>query len=55
MGGIVPPDPLPEASEPTVACARCESIEVYLTSENAAVCAHCGAVLALELTQIHPG
>ena len=54
-GGIVPPDPLPDPADPTVACARCESTEVYLTPENAAVCAQCGAVLAVELTEIHPG
>ncbi|MFY9724163.1 MAG: hypothetical protein WB579_18970 [Bryobacteraceae bacterium] len=55
LAGIVPPDPLPEASDATVACARCESTEVYLTAENAAVCARCGAVLEVELTEIHPG
>jgi hypothetical protein len=54
LSGIVPPDPLPEASDPTVACVRCDSTEVYLTAENAAVCARCGAVLELELTEIHP-
>jgi hypothetical protein len=53
LKGIEPPDPLPEASDPTVACARCESTEVYLTQENAAVCAKCGAVLEVELTEIH--
>lgn len=55
MSGIVPPDPLPEASDPTVACARCDSTEVYLTAENAAVCARCGAVLEVELTETQPG
>jgi transcription initiation factor TFIIIB Brf1 subunit/transcription initiation factor TFIIB len=55
VDGIVPPDPLPEAADPTVACARCDSTEVYLTSENAAVCAQCGTVLEVELTEIHPG
>lgn len=54
VSGIVPPDPLPEASDPTVACARCDSTEVYLTPEDAAVCARCGAVLEVELTEIHP-
>jgi len=52
--GIEPPDPLPEASDPTAACARCDSTEVYLTDDNAAVCAKCGAVLEVELTEIHP-
>jgi len=55
VGGIVPPDPLPEPADPTVACARCDSTEVYLTAENAAVCAQCGAVLEVELTEVHPG
>ncbi len=54
-GGIVPPNPLPDPADPAVACARCESTEVYLTPEDAAVCAQCGAVLAVELTEIHPG
>jgi len=54
LSGIVPPDPLPDASDPTVACVRCDSTEVYLTTDNAAVCARCGAVLAVELTEIHP-
>ena len=54
LTGVQPPDPLPEASDPTAACARCDAIEVYLTEENAAVCAKCGAVLEVELTEIHP-
>ena len=29
LSGIVPPDPLPEAADPTAACARCDSIAVY--------------------------
>jgi len=55
VGGVVPPDPLPEPADPTVACARCESTEVYLTPANVAVCAQCGAVLEVELTEVHPG
>jgi len=55
VGGIVPPDPLPDPADPTVACVRCDSTNVYLTPENAAVCAQCGAMLAVELTEIHPG
>ncbi|MGA2274335.1 MAG: hypothetical protein ABSH00_12330 [Bryobacteraceae bacterium] len=55
VGGVVPPDPLPEPADPTVACARCESTEVYLTPANVAVCAQCGAVLEVELTEIHLG
>ena len=55
VGGVVPPDPLPEPADPTVACARCESTEVYLTPANVTVCAQCGAVLEVELTEIHLG
>ena len=54
-GGLEPPDPLPDASDPTVACARCQSTEVYLTPDRQAVCLRCGALLAVEMTEIHPG
>ncbi len=53
MSGIEPPTPLPDPADPTVACARCDSTEVYLTPENTAVCAQCGALLEIELTEIH--
>ncbi len=54
-----PPEPLPEAADPTVACVKCYSTAVYMvggevTSEEL-VCAKCGAVLTLELTEIAPG
>ena len=52
---VVPPDPLPEAADPTAACARCDSIAVYLTEDNALVCAKCGALLDLEITEVAPG
>jgi transcription initiation factor TFIIIB Brf1 subunit/transcription initiation factor TFIIB len=55
VGAIEPPTPLPEPADPTVACARCDSTDVYCTPEDTAVCAHCGAVLEIELTEIHPG
>lgn len=51
--GIVPPDPLPDAADPTAACARCDSTAVYLMDSGQAVCAKCGALLAVELTEIH--
>ena len=55
LSGIVPPDPLPDASDPTAACALCDSTAVYLTEQGAPVCGHCGALLKLELTEIQPG
>lgn len=51
---VVPPVPLPEASDPTVACAKCDAITVYRAAERL-VCARCRAVLVLELTEIAPG
>ena len=55
LSGIVPPDPLPEASDPTAACARCDSTAVYMTPEGGLVCGKCGALLRLELTEIVKG
>jgi hypothetical protein len=47
LSGIVPPDPLPEATDPTAACARCDSVEVYMTADGGLVCAKCGSRLKL--------
>jgi len=55
LSGVAPPDPLPESTDPTVACARCGATEVYAADDHAAVCARCGAVLEIELTEINPG
>jgi len=55
LSGIVPPDPLPDAADPTVACVKCDSTAVYLTDNNALVCGKCGALLTLELTEVSPG
>ena len=55
LSGIVPPDPLPEAADPTAACARCDSIAVYQTDDGSIVCGKCGSLLLLELTEIAPG
>lgn len=52
--GAQPPDPLPDASDPTVACAKCDSITVYALEENRLVCTKCGSLLALEYTEIAP-
>jgi hypothetical protein len=53
--GILPPDPLPDATDPTVACARCDSTEVYVIEGDRLVCAKCGTLLTLEITEVAPG
>jgi len=53
--GIIPPDPLPDAGDPTVACARCDSTAVYQSAGGVIVCSACGAVLRLEITEVTPG
>jgi DNA-directed RNA polymerase subunit RPC12/RpoP len=55
LHGVVPPDPLPEAADPTAACARCDSTAVYMTADGSLVCGKCGTLLQLELTEISPG
>jgi hypothetical protein len=52
LSEIVPPDPLPDAADPTVACAVCDSTAVYLADGARAVCAKCGALLTIEFTEI---
>jgi transcription initiation factor TFIIIB Brf1 subunit/transcription initiation factor TFIIB len=52
---VEPPDPLPEAADPTAACVKCDSTCVYLTEDNTLVCAKCGLFLELEITEIAPG
>lgn len=51
---IAEPEELPDASDPTVACAKCESTHVYADDDGAVVCLDCGAVLDIELTEICP-
>lgn len=55
LRGIEPPEPLPESTEPTVACAACESIRVYELEDGRLVCADCGALLKLEIAEVAPG
>lgn len=52
--GIEAPDPLPEASDPTVACVKCDSTAVYAMPGGGLVCSKCGSVLALEITEVAP-
>ncbi len=53
--GIEPPDPLPDATDPTAACAKCDSTAVYLTADGKLVCGACGSVLVLEFTEVQDG
>jgi DNA-directed RNA polymerase subunit RPC12/RpoP len=53
--GVEPPDPLPEAADPTAPCARCDSTAVYMTDTESLVCAKCGTLLELEITEVAPG
>jgi len=50
--GVLPPDPLPESTDPTTECAKCQSNAVYLLIEGGLVCGQCGARLLLELTEV---
>lgn len=51
---VTPPDPLPDSTEPTAACAKCQSTAVYQLAPGELACAACGAGLTLELTEIAP-
>jgi len=51
---VEPPDPLPDASDPTVACAKCDSTAVYVLPDGRLVCASCGSLLTLEITEVAP-
>jgi hypothetical protein len=55
VSGVEPPQPLPDASDPTVACVRCDSTAVYVLPDGRLVCAKCGTVLRLEITEVAPG
>ena len=55
LTGVTPPDPLPDASDPTVACIKCDSTAVYMLEDGRLVCAKCGALLKLELTEVVVG
>jgi len=55
LSGIVPPDPLPDATDPTAECAKCSSTAVYMTGDGSPVCGKCGALLKLELTEVASG
>ncbi|MCX6624348.1 MAG: hypothetical protein NTY38_25455 [Acidobacteria bacterium] len=48
------PDPLPDSTEPTVGCEKCESILVYQLEDGTAVCSKCGLVLEIRITEVAP-
>jgi len=54
QSGIEPPDPLPDASDPTAQCVKCDSTAVYALADGRLVCAVCGLLLELEMTEIAP-
>ena len=54
QSGVAPPDPLPEASDPTVACIKCDSTAVYAAPDGRLVCHNCGSLLELEITEVSP-
>lgn len=43
---------LPESSDPTVACAVCQGLRVYVTQDSMLACADCGSVLKLAYESI---
>src|SRR4051812_12384541 len=55
LTGLVAPDPMPDSTDPTAECAKCNSTAVYLLEDGGLVCGKCGAKLVLELTAIAPG
>ena len=55
LSGLIAPDPMPDATDPTAECAKCNSTAVYLLDDGGLVCGKCGAKLTLEITEIAPG
>jgi DNA-directed RNA polymerase subunit RPC12/RpoP len=56
-GGLLPGAEPPggtDASDPTVACAKCDSIAVFMLPDGRLVCTQCGSLLELEMTEIAP-
>jgi hypothetical protein len=53
--GVEPPDPVPDASDPTAGCVKCDSTAVYALPDGGLVCTNCGSLLELEMTEIAPG
>jgi len=54
-GKVDPPDPLPDATDPTTECVKCLSNAVYVMEDGGLVCGNCGMKLKLEITEVAPG
>jgi hypothetical protein len=54
VANITPPDPLPDATDPTTECAACGSNAVYMTPDDSLVCGKCGAALELDIAEVNP-
>ena len=52
LASIEPPLPPADASDPTAACAVCDSLLVCTAEDGRLVCAHCGALLILEISSV---
>lgn len=50
--GVKPPDPMPDSTEPTAGCAKCDSINVWMLDDNRLVCGDCASILELEITEV---
>jgi ribosomal protein S27E len=55
VAGLEAPQPPPESTDPTVACARCKSIEVYQLADGRVACRACGELLTVEYTEVQAG
>jgi hypothetical protein len=53
--GVMPPDPLPDSTDPTAECVKCTSTAVYMCEDGSLVCGQCGVWLELEITEVAPG
>src|SRR5512142_646579 len=51
---VAPPDLLPDSTDPAAPCAKCGSVEVYEQEGGQLICRACGALLALEMTEVQP-
>jgi hypothetical protein len=51
---VLPPNPPPDATDPTAECAACGSPSVYLAEDGGVVCGKCCAALELEYTEVAP-
>ena len=55
LAAVAPPDPPSDSTDPTAPCAKCHAPAVCMTEDSRLVCWKCGALLTLEMEEIHPG